>query len=75
MATLQQTAIITKLHTEEMSLFTVSDFRKLFAVAKDNTAYKIIARLVGIREYLQIVFLNCLYWGKQSEQYVNNGIS
>lgn len=42
---LNQTEIIQKLNSEELSLFTVSDFKRLFDIEKDNTAYKIIERL------------------------------
>ena len=45
METLTQATIIKKLIAAEISLFTVSDFKKLFAISKDNTAYKTIARL------------------------------
>lgn len=46
MGRLSQTAIIKKLNSEELSLLTVADFKRLFAIEKDNTAYKIIERLV-----------------------------
>ena len=44
-ARLTQAAIIQELREREISLLTVSDFRKIFALKKDNTAYKIIQRL------------------------------
>jgi predicted transcriptional regulator of viral defense system len=45
METLRQATIIKKLYSEELSLFTISNFKKLFGIKKDNTAYKIIERL------------------------------
>lgn len=49
MGRLSQTEIIKRLNTEELSLFTVSDFKRLFGIEKDNTAYKIIERLTKKR--------------------------
>lgn len=45
MERLSQAEIIKKLNSEELSLFTISDFKKLFSIKNDNTAYKIIERL------------------------------
>jgi len=45
MGRLSEVEIIKKLSLEELNLFTVSDFKKLFSIKKDNTAYKIIERL------------------------------
>jgi len=45
MERLSEIEIIKKLNSEELSLLTVSDFKKLFSIQKDNTAYKIIERL------------------------------
>lgn len=45
MERLSQTEIIKKLNSEELSLFAISDFKKLFSIKKDNTVYKIIERL------------------------------
>lgn len=45
MERLSEIAIIKKLNSEELSLFDISDFKKLFFIEKDNTAYKIIERL------------------------------
>lgn len=45
METLTQTKIIQKLSSSHLSLFTVSDFKKLFSIKQDNTAYKTIERL------------------------------
>ena len=42
---LNQTIIIKKFKEKEISLFTFSDFKKLFQIKKDNTAYKILERL------------------------------
>jgi len=42
---LSQTKILQKLRENEISLFTVSDFKKIFGIKKENTAYKIIERL------------------------------
>lgn len=49
MGRLNQTTIIKKLARKELSLFTTSDFKKLFGIEKDNTAYKIIERLTKKR--------------------------
>jgi len=40
-----QAKILQKLRENEISLFTVSDFKKIFGIKKENTAYKIIERL------------------------------
>lgn len=45
MERLFQIKIIRKLNSSNLSLFTISDFKRLFAIRKDNTAYKIIERL------------------------------
>lgn len=45
MERLEQTAIIQKLSSKELNLFTISDFKRLFGVEKENTAYKIVERL------------------------------
>jgi len=45
MERLSQAEIIKKLSSKELGLFTISDFKKFFSIKKDNTAYKIIARL------------------------------
>ena len=45
MERLSQSEIIKKLSSEDLSLFTISDFKKLFLIKKDNTLYKIIERL------------------------------
>lgn len=45
MERLSQTKIVKKLSSLGLSLFTISDFKKLFAIEKDNTAYKAIERL------------------------------
>lgn len=45
MELLTQTKIIDKLYSSNLSLLTISDFRKLFNIEKDNTVYKIVARL------------------------------
>jgi len=42
---LSQAKILQKLRENEISLFTVSDFKKIFGIKKENTAYKIIERL------------------------------
>lgn len=42
---LSQTEIIQKLKTINLGLFSITDFKKIFSISKDNTAYKIIARL------------------------------
>lgn len=42
---LNQTTIIKKLKQERVSLFTASDFKKIFQIKKENTAYKILERL------------------------------
>ena len=42
---LSQTTIIKKLKEKEISLFAFSDFKKLFQIKKENTAYKILERL------------------------------
>jgi predicted transcriptional regulator of viral defense system len=42
---LNQMAIIEKLRQKEISLFTSSDFKKIFQIKKENTAYKILERL------------------------------
>lgn len=45
MERLSQAKIIKKLSSRGLSLFTISDFKKLFAIEKDNTAYKAIERM------------------------------
>lgn len=45
MERLGQTEIIQKLSSKNLSLFTITDFKKFFSIQKDNTAYKIIERL------------------------------
>lgn len=45
MIRLNQTKIIQELSLNNLSLFTVADFKRFFSIAKDNTAYKTIARL------------------------------
>ena len=42
---LNQTTVIKILKEKEISLFTFSDFKKLFQIKKENTAYKILERL------------------------------
>jgi len=42
---LNQTTIIEKLKQKEISLFTATDFKKIFQIKKENTAYKILERL------------------------------
>jgi predicted transcriptional regulator of viral defense system len=42
---LSQTKIIEKLRQKGISLFTSSDFKKIFQIKKENTAYKILERL------------------------------
>jgi len=42
---LNQTIIIKKFKEKEISLFTFSDFKKLFQIKKENTASKILERL------------------------------
>jgi predicted transcriptional regulator of viral defense system len=42
---LNQTKIIGKLRQKEIALFTASDFKKIFRIKKENTAYKILERL------------------------------
>jgi len=42
---LSQTTIIKELKEKEVSLFSFSDFKKLFQIKKENTAYKILERL------------------------------
>ena len=44
-ARLTQTEIIKKLKQKEISLFTPSDFKRIFQIRKENTAYKILERL------------------------------
>jgi len=46
---LSQTTIIEKLRQKEISLFTASDFKKIFQIKKENTAYKILERLTKRR--------------------------
>lgn len=60
METLNQTEIIRKLNSNNLSLFTVSDFKKFFSIKKDNTAYKIIERLIK-KEILKKLTKN-RYW-------------
>ncbi len=43
--TLNQATIIKKLKQEGISLFTPSDFKKIFQIKKENTAYKSLERL------------------------------
>lgn len=45
MERLNQAEIIKKLRSEELNLLTTSDFKKLFSIEKENTAYKAIERL------------------------------
>jgi len=45
MERLSQAEIIKELNSKELSLFTISDFKKFFSIKKDNTVYKIIERL------------------------------
>jgi len=45
MESLKSIEIIRKLSSSNLSLFTISDFKKLFAIQQDNTAYKIVERL------------------------------
>lgn len=45
MERLNQIAIIKRLSLEDLSLFTVSDFKRLFGIKKENTVYKTIERL------------------------------
>jgi hypothetical protein len=42
---LNQAKIIEKLRQKEISLFTATDFKKIFQIEKENTAYKILERL------------------------------
>lgn len=42
---LSQTEIIQKLKSINLGLFSITDFKKIFSISKDNTAYKMIARL------------------------------
>lgn len=42
---LNQATIIQKLREKEISLFAVSDFKRIFDIKKENTLYKIIERL------------------------------
>lgn len=42
---LSQTGIIQKLKNMNLGLFSITDFKKIFSISKDNTAYKMIARL------------------------------
>lgn len=42
---LSQAEIIKKLKAMNLGLFSITDFKKIFSISKDNTAYKIIARL------------------------------
>lgn len=42
---LSQTEIIQKLKATNLGLFSITDFKKVFSIPKDNTAYKMIARL------------------------------
>jgi len=42
---LNQTTIIEKLRQKGISLFTASDFKRIFQIRKENTAYKILERL------------------------------
>jgi predicted transcriptional regulator of viral defense system len=42
---LNHAKIIEKLRQKEFSLFTASDFKKIFQIKKENTAYKILERL------------------------------
>ena len=44
-ARLTQTEIIKELRRREISLFTSSDFKKIFRIKRENTAYKILERL------------------------------
>lgn len=55
MESITKTEIVKKLSSVQQSLFTVSDFKRLFAVRHDNTVYKMIARLTkqGIIKRLQ----------------------
>ena len=45
MERLNNSEIIKRLNSQGLSLFTIFDFKKLFAIKKDNTTYKTIARL------------------------------
>jgi predicted transcriptional regulator of viral defense system len=51
---LSQAKIIEKLRQKEVSLFTATDFKRIFQIKKENTAYKILERLTkrGILERL-----------------------
>jgi predicted transcriptional regulator of viral defense system len=42
---LDQAKIIEKLRQKEIPLFTATDFKKIFQIKKENTAYKILERL------------------------------
>ena len=42
---LNQATIIKKLKEKDISLFTPSDFKKIFQIKKENTAYKVLERL------------------------------
>ena len=45
MSKLSQTKIIRQLKALNLGLFSITDFKKTFSISKDNTAYKMIARL------------------------------
>ncbi len=69
---LSQTTIIKRLKEKEISLFTFFDFKKLFQIKKENTAYKILERLTKKGVLKRLIKKKYLFFSESDDFQIAN---